>query len=573
MKTKLHIHNLLLIAILALVYTSCKDLPVLDDCNVDTDIIIEPNLDCTASEADPCVKTFRLRDAELLPEGARVTWSLTKGGVEIPLPNPSVLEFEFEFTEAGFDYAANASIVFDFEGCDVSLNKPFIIGVDAPVAFITPSTQQCIVGECEVTFTATVANVDSWTWSIPGDSNDHQNEATVTRSFNERPDTLSIMLTAFNIGDTVSDVIKVFVEPATFIVDGQAAPPSEGKILLVDEQSNGSFTIIGTTGLETYTERISRAGIIEPNSRDEVGIIPDNYTPRDGKNCYSLDNKRFVVGQTVRDNSNNPNTKKEVYLAVFDDTYTPIAEKPLFHENDGNELGQGITTTPDNGYLLCGNKSTISPAQPTGMLFLKLNASFDRTASIVKLENDPFNTAYGIISLAEGYAVIGQALNPDTEQFEGCFFKMDHDFDILDSVNYLGADFLPNEIIKISETDYVIIGNEGSTGIVKGMGSISWEREFGDTWVEKALITSDLRIAVTGYALINGKERPILKTLKLDGSDAAIDKDYPLDTSGRILTIAQTRDNGFVLGGHLNSSTDDDVILIIRTDKNGEVNE
>ncbi|GJM32072.1 MAG: hypothetical protein DHS20C18_10730 [Saprospiraceae bacterium] len=568
MKTSINKLHLIIVVLFACQF-SCQDLDVLDDCNFNTGIIIDPIMDCTTTALNPCVKTFRMENPELLPQGARITWTISKGGIPIAIPNPQALEFDMEFPEPGLDYAADLRIVFDFEGCDVSKTKPFRIGVDGPIAVIGVSTQQCIVGDCEITFTNLSENADSWFWTFLGDPDpsDHQGEQTVTKTFNIRPDTFQVVLTAFNLADTVHDTVQIFVEPVIFITDGSSSGADPGKVLSIDENADGSFTIIGTTESRTYTENILRDGTLLPESRMVVNTLPEFWSPRNAFGCYKVNNRHIVVGLGTNTNDGNQNA----YLAAFDEDYLTTHEKVYAHNQDGTEKGFGITGTPDNGYLMCGAKESISPVQPTGMLFFKLNENFVKQSSIVRLDNSPFNQAFGIISISGGYAVIGHALNPASGEFEGCFFKMNNDFDVIGSVDYLGVNFIPNELVKINDDDYVILGRQGSTGVVIGKGTLTWNKTFGDSHLEKAILTRDNKLAIAGYAKIENKDTPILFTLNiLTGIINGINKKYPMQNSGRIFSIAQTQENGFVLGGEFEGENEG-VNLIIRTNKMGEV--
>ena len=200
-----------LLAFLVVWLYSCEDLPILEDCRIETEIVIDPVSDCSI----PCSKTFRVQDPQLLPEGAKYHWEISRENVVVDIgADAAKSEFVHEFTTGG-DYRVRVDISFSFEGCDFSQSRAFQIGVDDPVAVINVDMTECVVGECEITFTSNSSNADTWTWNFPDDTNDYEGQVSVVKSFNDYPDTFRVVLTASNLSGTDTDEVDIFVEPQT----------------------------------------------------------------------------------------------------------------------------------------------------------------------------------------------------------------------------------------------------------------------------------------------------------------------------------------------------------------------
>ena len=538
---------------------SCQDFPILPDCPPQTAIIMEPAGDC----AVPCTRTFRLKDPGLLADGARVTWRVQKGNETIVLDDPNALEFTMEVTEPSNDYLASVSIVYDFEGCDQEISYPFTGGTDLPKAEILVSRQRCVVGDCEITFTAAVENADSWSWHFPGDEKVYQDDSIVVKSFDERPDTLTVRLTASNLAGSTPDSVTVFIDPVTFIAIGEGSELEGSSVFYVSEQANGSFILVENDGDFTYNVDMSREGVFLTDTRKEINELDsDDYYDRMGIRSFDWNEEIFLVGHLWRSSTNT-----DAYLVAWDENMNLRGEKRYSFAAQEADNGHAIAPAPDGGYVLCGRKS--EGISSTSMVFFKLNEAFEEEATHLLSLEGVFEKALGIVPTENGYAVVGKS------GAKAYFFETSLTFELKGEVQFLGEELEPERLIALGNGGYLMLGYNPSdkTGLVQPLGTLDWAPiNLGNSRPVAAELLGDGMVAIAGYTKANGMDTPFLFTLNwANGTLEGIDKVYHDAAPAEIYSISRAIDGGFLMGGRQRSPHAPPYPIVIRTDKLGHI--
>lgn len=544
--------------------TSCEHYEEIDLCNARADFETLGDIDCVP----PCDVTFTFTG-----EGDvdRLQWNFGDDQGFFPMANNS---FVHTFEEAG---VYQIQLLLETKDCLNRIDsKEIVIGVDQPVAKIEVNTNCCNLDSCGITFSYSPAanNTTEWFWKFPGDSREY-NDSTFTYNFTERPDTFPVILTARNGNLEDRDTVMIFVEPVTFDInielDTNSSAPFE-KTICIQENSNGNYSLAVNNSFKTYLAEFTRNGAYVPGSKSDIRFPLDgNYPSQETFYCYKGSNSHLILGSAFYTLSNT----LDVYvIGLTNDFKLENVPTPINYPvagSDGQEIGLSATEIPGGGYLVCGHKNNKAPA---GMYFLTLDASFEfdgsASSTFVYYDENQNNKATGITTISSGYAVVGKRFNPDSGQAEGGFFELDNSFGLKASTfKYLGG-FIPDDIIAVAG-GYVTFGKAGSTGIVRFLdlsGGTVWSKPYGNTDFKQAIITRDGQIAIAGFEQSGIINVPLLLKINLVTEAEEINKKFPLGGRSReIHSLAQTQDNGFILGGFENSNGN---LLLIRTNKNGE---
>jgi hypothetical protein len=170
-----------------------------------------------------------------------------------------------------------------------------------------------------------------------------------------------------------------------------------------------------------------------------------------------------------------------------------------------------------------------------------------------------------IASNNSGYVVAGK------KGASSFFARLDADFNIVGTERNLG-NFTASDLVFIDNNTYVLIGTDGASGKVfkldaNGNDLPGWPVIIPNTVLNKGLITSKGRLAIGGGISDGASYRPYLAQLRLtDGAPAVAAQTYPGGLlSRRLYYLAQTDDDGFILGGEDESGS----MLLIRTNHLG----
>ncbi|MBK8424613.1 MAG: hypothetical protein IPL27_00965 [Lewinellaceae bacterium] len=150
---------------------------------------------------------------------------------------------------------------------------------------------------------------------------------------------------------------------------------------------------------------------------------------------------------------------------------------------------------------------------------------------------------------------------------------MDADFNPAGTERNLGS-FVPSDLIRVDNNTYLLIGSDSGSGKVykldaSGNDYPGWPVSIPNAVLNKGLITSKGLLAVAGGISNGSAYRPYLTQLRLTNGAAAVPaQHYPVGAaSRRLYYVAQTRDDGFILGGEDETGQ----MLLIRTNHLGEL--
>jgi hypothetical protein len=106
-------------------------------------------------------------------------------------------------------------------------------------------------------------------------------------------------------------------------------------------------------------------------------------------------------------------------------------------------------------------------------------------------------------------------------------------------------------------------------------GSKTWQKTFGESGPDVATSvqqTSDGGYIVAGYTRPDGANNPDMFLVKIDSLGSKIwEKTFSDGITGAAWSVQQASDGGYIAAGHTYSGDYD--MFVVKTDKNGEVNE
>lgn len=563
MKTKINIFIYLLL--LNLINFACTDLEHTEDCDVavDVEVIIEENClpPCEVNFVDHSTANRTINTILLNPDDGTEAVDML-GTYTHTYEQPGIYDITFTlFTQT----------------CDpVTMSRRIIVGEDPPEAKIETSSMSCRVDTCQIEFSYQPVNADSWFWEFPNDPERYENQTVVVYDFTERPDTFRVYLTAINGTGAVKDSVDIKVEPVTFEITEAVSAESGSldKVIAVEEQPDGSFSIAVNTTLGTTLAEISRGGLFVENSKEPIELeLNEEYPYQEAFYTHKGPDGYLIAGTVYYNLSENNDAYAVGLNSDFSLANAPIP--PHYAGADGGEFGYGATHMHDGGYLICGQKSTPGPA---GMLFFKLDASFnfdddDPDSRLVLYQENANNRANDIATLDTEFAVVGRKNNPDEDNaLQGCYFRLDKELDPVEG-SLIFLDFTPLSITYKDDDNIFLIGGDGSTAIVKKVkanGSEVWTATYNNTVLTKGIITSDGHLALVGYSTSGSNDKPQLIKIHSVSKQTLIEEEFSDAAPGQLYSISQTRDNGFIMGG---KRTDVGDFILVRTNRAGKTPE
>ncbi len=469
------------------------------------------------------------------------------------------------------------SLVLSQDACSnyVVPAKTLTIGFPAPVATIT-STLPAVY-----TFPNTTVQFDGsastnevsymWDFGDGGTSMDPAPSHTYTR-----PDTFMVVLKVTGQGnDTHRDTLWVRVEPKTFLFTSNIDAAQLERVVCTDEAADGSFNAAISTSAAVHMLKLTRQGAVNgsattidyPAGSPYANGIQNIYNARKTANGY------VIVGN-VENTLNPADINTDIYCLSLKPDFSILSfPNPLFDNipgvGNGNETGRFIIEN-EGGYLVAGDQNFGSGGPPKRFYYLKLTASLEKSGSaMVRSEVNTLEQRriYVVAKNNSGYVVAGKK---GSSTF---FVQLGADFNPTGSERNLG-NFIPSDLISLDNNTFLLIGTEGSSGKVykldaAGNDQPGWPVTIPNAVLYKGLITSKGRLAVAGGISNGSVYAPYFTQLRLsDGATAVPAQTYPASASSRrIYYIAQTRDDGFILGGEDESG----LMLMIRTNHLGEL--
>ncbi|MCA0235168.1 MAG: PKD domain-containing protein [Bacteroidetes bacterium] len=542
------------------------------------DYATTPDINCVESASFEFIRTdtgncssgctYRFLATVVGGSDLRYTWDFGDNSTS------DAAEPEHTYAQAG-TYQVSLVIAQDACANEVVPTKPLTIGFPAPVAKIT--TAQPAVYTMPVTtvnFDANASqNAVSYSWDF-GDGGTATG-ATASHAY-ARPDTFMVVLKAVGQGgDQDRDTIWVRIEPKTFLLTSDVAAGVFERAVLTDEASDGSFRAATSTSDALYLVKISATGALQgsPNLVDyPIGSAYINgaqniFCTRKTANGYIL------VGNV--ENTLNPlDINTDIYALTLKSDFTvQNFPNPLFDNipgvGNGNETGRFVIER-DGGYVIAGDQDFGAGGPPKRFYYMKLSGGLSKVGNaMVRSETNTQEQRriYTIANNGTGYVITGK---------KGAFTffaRLDADFNVIGTERNLG-NFIPSDMIALENNTYLLIGTDGASGKVfkldaSGNDLSGWPVSLPNTVLYKGLVTNKGRLALAGGISDGVAFLPYLVQLKIsDGAAAVAPQTFPAGTlSRRLYYLAQTRDDGFILGGEDESGS----TLFIRTNHLGQL--
>lgn len=453
--------------------------------------------------------------------------------------------------------------------------QPLTIGFPAPVARITSAIPAVY------TFPNTTVQFDagmstgavSYLWDF-GDG--FTSNASAPSHPYSRPDTFMVVLQATGQGnDKDRDTLWVRVEPKTFLLTSNIDAAQFEWVVCTDEATDGSFNAAISTSVAMHTLKITSTGAV--NGAGTVIDYPAGSAYINGaQNVYCA--RKTAAGYIIVGNVENTLNPSDINTDIFCLTLKPDFSiqsfpNPLFDNipgvGNGNETGRYVIEH-EGGFLIAGDQDFGSGGPPKRFYYLKVTNSLVKSGNaIVRSESTTFEQRRIQVIAANnsGFVVAGKK---GTATF---FTRLDADFNPVGTERNLGG-FVASDLIKVDNNTYFLIGSDSGSGKVykldaSGNDYPGWPVSIPNAVLNKGLITSKGLLAVAGGISNGSAYRPYLTQLRLTNGAAAVPvQNYPAGAaSRRLYYVAQTRDDGFILGGEDETG----LMLLIRTNHLGEL--
>ncbi len=244
-----------------------------------------------------------------------------------------------------------------------------------------------------------------------------------------------------------------------------------------------------------------------------------------------------------------------------------------------------MTATSDGGYLIAGNSSSFGEGSKD-ILFLKLNASgkIDWQKSIGGNDDE---SALSVVQTSDGgYIAVGWTFSVGAGGTDAWIVKISPDGNLEWQKAYGGTGYeFAYSIIETNDGGFLFVGNtDSSTGkdndvwVVKlnNNGDVVWQKTYGGTNEESARAVRQnpdgtYTIGAWSKSFGNGSSDFWLLKLNSDGS-ILWQKSYLTQKDANFFAFERTKDNGFILVGGLNISTNsnpDYDFFVVRIDEFG----
>ena len=542
------------------------------------DYATTPDLNCVESASFEIIRTdtgscssgctYRFLATVVGGSGLRYTWDFGDNSTS------DAAEPEHTYANAG-TYAVSVVIAQDACSNLVVPTQTLTIGFPAPVAKIT--TAQPAV----YTMPATTVNFDaaasqnavSYTWDF-GDGSTATG-ATASHAY-ARPDTFMVVLKAGGQGgDQDRDTTWVRIEPKTFLLASDIAAGAFERAVLTDEASDGSFRAAVSTSDLLYLVKISQTGALQGSpSIVDYPVGSAHINGAQNIFCARKTSNGYILVGNVENTLNPLDVNTDIYALTLKTDFTvQNFPNPLFDNipgvGNGNETGRFVIER-DGGYVVAGDQDFGAGGPPKRFYYMKLTSGLSKVGNaVVRSETTTTEQRriYTIANNGAGYVVAGKKGGATF------FARLDADFNVVGTERNLG-NFIPSDMIALENNTYLLIGTDGASGKVfkmdaSGNDLSGWPVSLPNTVLYKGLVTNKGRLALAGGISDGVSFLPYLAQLKIsDGAAAVAPQTYPAGTlSRRLYYLAQTRDDGFILGGEDESGS----TLFIRTNHLGQL--
>jgi hypothetical protein len=247
------------------------------------------------------------------------------------------------------------------------------------------------------------------------------------------------------------------------------------------------------------------------------------------------------------------------------------------------EFCYGVTSTPDNGYLMVGYRYDMEITEPD-ILLIKTDQLGNQEWELVIGDNGHYEVAKGIIRTNDNkYMIVGDTIDLETGQRDILVIKLNQEFDIEWERTYQNGVFARGiDIKQTPDEGFVILGRYHDTPpsdiwLIKidTDGDIEWSQTYGGTDNELA---SDIVLTDDGGYVFYGNTESYsqnpgtsdLWLVKLD-EFGGIEWDQTFGGNGndQATSLSKSFDGGYLLTGWLLGRGNYDQV-VIKTDPYGE---
>lgn len=404
-----------------------------------------------------------------------------------------------------------------------------------------------------------------WDFGDPG-SGANTSTAVEPQHTYEKAGTYTVVLTVTNAIGSSKDTGTVTVKPRTFVqvFDIDATTTFDEKVIVIEEQASGDFKFVMNNTMRTWIAGLTYDGMIEPNPEIvDLGMSYSIQTLEKGKktmNGYLLLGYARYVDQI-------PNNFNFYFLELGASFAVNFKSANYFDpQNNGDEFGKGACEINAGGFLLCGNKLS---GDSTGIFIAQLNTGYILMKSANLYTDDASNTAYDAIETTANFTLMARIRNNTSGKKETCIVRVDKtSLDSIGTPFFLG-EMTPVEFIQTGPSTFIVVANTPTGGRIMTVNGNTGAQEAPQIPVPGVQINAAL-IDAGGDLVLAGVEGSAPALLKYDLSDGINiwKRNYLTENgiSGETICLAQTKDNGYIIGGTSGSKT-----LVLRTDASGAI--
>lgn len=546
---------------IGLFFVQCKEFTEIGDCNVDALFQIElqdPNC------RDSCKITFINASTGL----GELSYQWNFGGGN--------LSTEINPTHTFLTGTNEVVLTVLSEGCpQATFNKSVTIqsGLEPLANFEMSIEERCLKGDCNISFTNLSQNANSYEWDFGGlDSSMEENP-----SYNFIDiDTFQISLTANgSTGPPHTFTKQLIVRPITFPIKAYDLDQSSSFneiVYGVDENSNGEIYLIMNNREACYLASVDKEGTpinqsigFNLNNPSFDKLIPDGF--RKTASGY------YLVGRATKP---SPDFDTDVFLFKASPNlsfgFCKSFAKPL---DGGVEKGFDFAETANGEGVILGN-AVHNSNQGIYVLEVQINSNFSLSHNYA-FDSDDFSEGNSILKTDDGYWVAGLR-NISGSNYETFFAVLGNNYVPIDSGTNIGSSsFSIKKMIQLNSNEAIIIGDEN--GVAKAMrintnGAQAWPPTSYPDWIIRdVILTDNERLIMVGTQLSLGF--PGWLEVNSSTGDIINSEPYMSDVidEGDAFSIVETIDGGFLIAGRGREGTNKYQSILIKTDKDGIVDE
>ena len=548
---------IIIFACMGLFLVQCKEFNEIGDCNVIAQFrkeLQDPNC------RDSCKITFINESSGF----GDLTYQWNFGGGN--------LSTEVNPTHTFYTGSHDVVLTVLSEGCPQATSDDTVTVVSglAPFANFEMSMEdRCILGDCNISFTNLSQNADSYDWDIDGLS--FSMEENPSFNFTEI-DTFQITLTANgSTGPTDYFTKQLIVRPITFPIqtyDLDLSSSFNEIVYGVDETTSGEIYLIMNNREACYLANVDKEGtlITQSNGYDLNSPSYDKLIPGGFRKSTS---GYYLVGRATKP---SPNLDTDIFLFKA----TPALNFGWCEPFGGGDVEKGFDfAETDNGDgVILGNAVHMSN-QGVYILEVEINTNFSESHNYA-FDSDDLSEGNSILKTSDGYWITGKRSDGGGNH-EAFFAVLGNNYEPINSATIGTSSFFIDKMIQLNDSEVIIIGDEN--GVAKVMrldtnGSQAWpSTSYSDWIIRDVILTSTERLIMVGTQLSTDSPG----WLEVNISNGNIIKSEPYTSikidEGDAFSIVETNDGGFIIGGKGKKGSNKYESILIKTDKDGVVDE